>query len=737
MLGGFLFNCAHYNLAMPEDLLNGSVVRITYYNEENGYSVLRLRPDEEALSQDKEGLVTATGNLPEVVTGQYLQLRGTWVKHPKHGVQFQVEQLEQAMPATLDGIRRYLGSGLLKGVGPAFAERIVDHFGAETIEVLDKQPERLREVADIGPKRSKLILAAWDEQKQVREVMLFLHGHGVSTNLATKIHKQYGTRALEVVQRDPYQLARDIYGVGFKTADRIAQALGLPADHPTRLEAGLVYTIGEFTGEGHTYAPRAELLARAAELLGAAQAPIAAAIARLAEQKIVVVEEDAIYPAELHAAETGVAKLVHALANTKEDRFADMPFQKEGLTLLALDPNLTAAQQSAIAAAVRAPVSVVTGGPGTGKTTTMKALIAALEAGKKRYALVSPTGRAAKRLGQATDRPASTIHRLLGFTAQEGSKHNEGNPLKVDMLVVDEASMLDLQLAHALLKALSPGTHLLLVGDVDQLPSVGAGDVLREIIASGVATVTRLTLIFRQAEGSDIIANAHKINQGELPVSSKDVGGDFFLDSADSAEEAAKKVVQLVTERIPKRFHLDPHKDIQVLAPLYRGPAGVSVLNAALQAALNPPSALRVERSFFGQLLRSGDRVMQVKNNYEKGVFNGDIGRLTEIAIEAQTLTVDFEGRAVEYDWSEADELTLAYAVTVHKSQGSEFPAVVLPVLTQHFVMLQRNLLYTAVTRAAQLCVLVGNKKAISIAVKNNKVSQRWSGLAKRLKDGK
>lgn len=722
---------------MARDLLNGSVVRITYYNQENGYSVLRLRPDEEALSQDKEGLVTITGNLPEVVSGQYLQLRGEWVKHPKHGLQFQVEQLEQALPATLEGIRRYLGSGLLKGVGPAFAERIVDHFGTETIEVLDKQPERLREVADIGPKRSKLILAAWDEQKQVREVMLFLHGHGVSTNLATKIHKQYGARALEVVQRDPYQLARDIYGVGFKTADRIAQALGLPSDHPTRLEAGLVYTLDELAGEGHTYAPRAELLRRAAELLVTAQEPITEAIGRLAQQKLIVVEGDAVYPAELHAAETGVAKLLLALAEPEEDRFADMPFQKQGLTLLALDPNLTAAQQSAIAAAVRVPVSVVTGGPGTGKTTTMKALIAALESGKKRYALVSPTGRAAKRLGQATDRQASTIHRLLGFTAQEGSKHNESNPLKVDMLVVDEASMLDLQLAHALLKALSPGTHLLLVGDVDQLPSVGAGDVLREIIASGVAEVTRLTLIFRQAEGSHIIANAHAINQGEMPTSSKDIGGDFFVDAAQTAEEAAEKVVQLVTERIPKRFHLDPLKDIQVLAPIYRGPAGVSVLNAALQAALNPPGALKSERSFFGQLLRAGDRVMQVKNNYEKGVFNGDIGRLTEIAIEAQTLTVDFEGRAVEYDWSEADELTLAYAVTVHKSQGSEFPAVVLPMLTQHYVMLQRNLLYTAVTRAAQLCVLVGNKKAISIAIKNNKVSQRWSGLAKRLKDGK
>ncbi len=720
---------------MPQDLLSGSVVRVTYYNQENGYSVLRLRPDEEAYSQDSEGLVTATGNLPEVAPGEYLQLRGEWVKHPKHGVQFQVEQLEQTLPATLEGIRRYLGSGLLKGVGPTFAERIVDHFGTETIEVLDKHPERLREVADIGPKRSKLILSAWDEQKQVRAVMLFLHSHGVSTNLATKIYKQYGNRALEVVQRDPYQLARDIFGVGFKTADRIAQSLGLPADHPTRLEAGLVYTLEEFTGEGHTYAPRPELLTRAAELLGAPQESLAEAIQRLAAQKIIVVEGEAVYPADLHTAEVGVAQLLRALADAKEDNFADMPFEKQGLTLLTLDPNLTSHQQTAIAAAIRAPVSVITGGPGTGKTTAMKALIAALEAGKKRYALASPTGRAAKRLAQATDRPAGTIHRLLGFTPQEGSKYNEKNPLKIDLLVVDEASMLDLQLAHSLLKTLKPGTHLVLVGDVDQLPSVGAGDVLREIIASGVATVTRLMLIFRQAEGSQIIANAHAINQGQMPISSKEVGGDFFLDLAQTAEEASDKVVQLVTERIPKRFHLDPLKHIQVLAPMYRGPAGVSALNAALQAALNPASALKVERSFFGQLLRKGDRVMQVKNDYEKGVFNGDIGLLAEIASEAQTLTVDFEGRAVEYDWSEADELTLAYAVTVHKSQGSEFAAVVLPILTQHFVMLQRNLLYTAVTRAEQLCVLVGNKKAISIAVKNNKVAQRWSGLAKRLKE--
>lgn len=410
-----------------------------------------------------------------------------------------------------------------------------------------------------------------------------------------------------------------------------------------------------------------------------------------------------------------------------------MPLYRHGLGLLALDQRLSSVQQEAIVQALNNPVSVLTGGPGTGKTTTIKALIAALEADHKKYALASPTGRAAKRLAQASERTASTIHRLLGFSPQEGAKYNEDNPLPVDLVVIDEASMLDLQLTHSLLKALKPGTHLLFVGDVDQLPSVGAGDVLREVILSGVAAITRLQMIYRQGAESHIVSNAHLINQGEMPQTPK-VSEDFFLFPAKDADEAAKWVVELVTERIPKRFQLDPLKDIQVLGPLYRGPAGVSALNAELQQALNPASGLKSERSFFGQLLRSGDRVMQVRNDYDKNVFNGDIGLITEISNEQQTLTVDFEGRLVAYDWSEADELTLAYAVTVHKSQGSEFPVVVMPVLTQHYVMLQRNLLYTGVTRAKKLCVLVGNKKAIGIAVKNNKVAERWSGLAERLK---
>lgn len=725
------------------ELLSGSVVRVTYYSAENGYSVLRMRPEGEAPNRDTEGLVTITGNLPELTPGEFLQLRGEWARHPKFGMQFQVEQMEQSRPVTLEGIKRYLGSGLLKGIGPAYAERIVSHFGLETIEIIDKQPERLREVADIGPKRSQQILRAWEEQKQIRDVMIFLHGHGVSTNLATKIYKQYGDRSLHVVESDPYQLARDIYGVGFKTADRIAQSLGLPIDHPSRLEAGLVYTLNEINSDGHVYVPQAELVRRATELLGARSDLIEAAIQRLANQKQVVIEEGMalgstqkekhVYPASLHTAEVGVAGRLHALADTQESRLQDMPLFRNGLGLLALDQRLSSVQQDAIVQALNNTVCVLTGGPGTGKTTTIKALIDALERDHKKYALASPTGRAAKRLAQATEKPASTIHRLLGFTGKEGAKFNEDNPLKADLVVIDEASMLDLQLAHSLLKALKPGTHLLLVGDVDQLPSVGAGDVLREVISSGIAAVTRLQMIYRQAADSHIVSNAHLINQGELPLTPKQ-SEDFFLFPAKDAEETAKWVVELVTERIPKRFHFDPLKDIQVLGPMYRGPAGVSTLNAELQQALNPTSALKTERSFFGSLLRTGDRVMQVRNNYDKSVFNGDIGLLTEISNEEQTLAVDFESRLVTYDWSEADELILAYAVTVHKSQGSEFPVVVMPVLTQHYVMLQRNLLYTGVTRAKQLCVLVGSKKAIAIAVKNNKVAERWSGLAERLK---
>ena len=743
------------------DTLTGSVERVTFYNPENGYSVLRLRPERGQIpgagrGLSNEGLATITGNLPELVPGQYVSLRGRWVNHPKHGLQFEVEVCEHTLPATVAGIRRYLGSGLIRGIGPRLAERIVEHFGKQTLEVIETQPSRLREVPDIGPKRAGLIASAWEEQKQVKEIMLFLHSHGVSTNLAVKIYKQYGDEALHIVQTDPYRLARDIYGIGFKTADRIAQALGLSPEHPSRIEAGLVYVLNQATDDGHVYSPAKELAEQATGLLEVPAEHIPAALERLIKAERVHSEmlpldppgrasppglaeapgeysRQAIYLAPMYFSETGVAERLRALARALPSRLSDMP-----PAFVNLDPALSAEQQAAIRMALSHPLSVLTGGPGTGKTTAIKALITALEGGRKRYALASPTGRAAKRLAQATDRPASTIHRLLEPSPSEGFKRNAKNPLDLDLLVVDEASMLDLTLAYHLLKALKPGMHLLLVGDVDQLPSVGAGDVLRDLIAAahagGLAPVTRLGLIFRQAAGSHIITNAHRINRGEMPVFTSGTEGDFFLFSADTPEEAANWVEEVVSSRIPQKFGLHPRDQIQVLAPMYRGPAGVTALNERLQARLNPPEALKAEKKLFGQVFRVGDKLMQTQNNYDKEVYNGDIGYLFGIDPIEHSLTVDFEGRAVLYDWSDADQLVLAYAVSVHKAQGSEFPAVVIPLVPQHYLMLQRNLFYTAVTRARQLCVVVGSRRAIGIAVRNDRVTHRYSALDWRLR---
>jgi exodeoxyribonuclease V alpha subunit len=740
------------------ETLTGSVEHVTFYNPENGYTVLRLQPERgQAPGLDRDGMATVTGNLPELAPGEQLRLSGKWITHPKHGRQFQVEICEQIMPATVAGMRRYLGSGLIKGIGPKLAERIVTKFGADTLDVIENHPERLAEVADIGVKRSRLIAAAWDEQKQVKEIMIFLHGYGVSTNLAVKVYKQYGNQALAVVRSDPYRLARDIYGVGFKTADKIAQAMGLPVDHPSRIEAGVVYLLNQQTDDGHVYFPDRELAERASELLGVSRELIPPAIERLAQEdrirrdsvpvqaekrrqaNVTQVQESpsvygqiAVYLTPLYNGEVGVSERLRALAQAWPTRLSDLP-----PAFINLDADLSEEQLGAVRMALSHPVSILTGGPGTGKTTTIRALIAALETGHKRYALASPTGRAAKRLSQASGRPASTIHRLLGFSPGEGFKFNAGNPLAIDFLVVDEASMLDLLLANHLIKALQPGTHLLLVGDVDQLPSVGPGDVLRDVIASQIAPVTRLSVIFRQASTSFIITNAHRINQGQMPIFSSETEiVDFFLFPAETQEEAANWVTDVVCNRIPQRFGFHPRTEIQVLAPMYRGLAGVDGLNSRLQESLNPGGLMKPEKALFGTTFRPGDKLMQTQNNYEKEVYNGDIGVLYAINPVDHTLTVDFEGRAVTYDWSEADQLVLAYAVSVHKAQGSEFPVVVIPLVTQHYMMLQRNLLYTAVTRAKKLCVIVGSKRAIGIAIKNNKVTQRYTALDWRLAEG-
>ena len=727
------------------DTLSGSVERITYYNPENGYTVLRLRPENQKgihaipkTSLSFDGLATVVGNLPEVSPGEFLQLQGQWTRHPNHGSQFKAEVCEQSLPATLAGIQGYLGSGMIKGIGPKLAERIVGKFKEDTFNVIEQTPERLLEVSGIGMDRTERITKAWQEQKQVKEIMVFLHGHGVSTNLAVKIYKTYGDQSLEIVQKNPYQLERDIYGVGFKTADKIARALGLPVDHPSRIEAGIVFALNETINEGHVFVPRENLAQRAVELLEVPAELIPPALERLAQEDRIrtdmvplntkpsetgkpAIGEAAgmygsavIYLTPLYFGEKGVADHLKELANNSSaNRIMNGS--------LFVDEQLSEEQRSAIEMALTNPVSVLTGGPGTGKTTCLKALISALETQGVKYALASPTGRAAKRLSEATGKPARTIHRLLEFSPVEGFKHNDENPLDLDFLVVDEASMLDLLLTNNLLKAVRPGTRLLFVGDV-----------LRDLIDSRLVPVTRLSTIFRQAAHSKIITNAHLINQGKFPDFSKSEG-DFFLFPAEDAAAAADWIIQIVTERIPQKFGFDAVHDIQVMAPIYRGPAGVTVLNDRLQEKLNPPANNKPERRLFGTVFRLGDKVMQTQNNYDKDVYNGDIGFIQSMEVIEQNLTVNFDGRTVAFDWSQVDQLTLAYVISVHKAQGSEFPVVVMPIVTQHYTMLQRNLLYTAITRARSLCVLTGSRRAISMAVRNNKVANRFTALEWRL----
>jgi exodeoxyribonuclease V alpha subunit len=719
------------------DTLEGTVERITYFNPDNGYSVIRLKPARGA------DLVTLVGNLPELTPGEHVRLQGQWTSHSEYGRQFKVDKCEQTLPATVEGIRRYLGSGLIKGVGPKTAERIVQTFGAETLNVIDLQPDRLREVPDIGPKRYRLIRDAWDTQKHIKEVMVFLQGHGVSTGLAVKIYKQYGDESLNIVRTDPYQLARDIWGIGFRTADKIAQALGLPPDAPSRLEAGLAHALSEMADEGHVYVPQPELLQTATALLEVDAGLLPAALERLEGARRIQRDPllgepaPAVYLMPFYQAEVHVAGRLNTLLNAPVSRLADMAqldwpalfgsleAEKGGVTL---SPE----QRAAVQLALSHKVCVLTGGPGTGKTTTLRTLIQLLERRHHPVALASPTGRAAKRLSEATGRPAQTLHRLLGFGPEGGFQFNEQQRLPAHMVVVDEVSMLDLLLTNNLLKAIDPAAHLLLVGDVDQLPSVGAGNVLHDLVESGRVPVARLQTIFRQAAGSHIITNAHRVNHGQVPVFERE-SQDFFFFAEDEAEGAAQRVVEVVHERIPRRFGLDPLTDVQVLAPMHRGAAGVGNLNTQLQAALNPPMPAKAERQLGGRLFRAGDRLMQVRNNYQKEAFNGDIGRLAEVDTENQTMTVAFDGRPVLYEWSEADELVHAFAVSIHKAQGSEFPAVVVPLVSQHYMMLQRNLLYTAITRAKKLCVLVGSRKAIAIAVRNARVARRWTGLAQRL----
>ena len=739
-----------------QDALEGSVNNITFYNNENGYCVLKLHPSQLVMGTPG-GVVTVVGIMPEVQPGEYIKLEGTWQNNPKYGRQFKAEHLTRALPVSEAGMKRYLGSGLIKGVGPKTAEKIVDHFGIDTLSVLDGKDaaRRLREVESVGRYRANSIAEAWVEQREIADVMMFLQEYRVGTALALKIYRFYKAQDLspvQILQSDPYQLTRDILGVGFKTADRIAQNIGLDAHAPGRLQAALVHVLNEAAANGHVFVPAGALIEDAIELLELApehEAMVEPALDRLIRDGDMR-EDDlqnpfdpsmtlrAIYPPTAFHSERGVTQRVLELIHAPESAltaFRSMTDSTWAQFLRGIaDIALTGQQEMAVRTALTNKLTILTGGPGTGKTTTLRTVIAALDAHKHRYMLASPTGRAAKRLSQATGRPARTIHRMLGFNFSDGFVHNMENTLNTDFVVVDESSMLDIHLFYALMRALPPNAHLLLVGDVDQLPSVGAGDVLRDLIASDVCPVTRLDAIFRQEGGSQIISNAHRINQGELPVLTND-GDDFFFFGKEDPHEAAELLVDIVKKRIPQKFGYDSFDDVQVLSPMYRTPVGVDALNASLQENLNPPGR-PAERRIAGQLFRVGDKVLQTRNNYEKEVYNGDIGRIKSMDFNKQELHVVIEGETITYDWGEADQLTLAYACSVHRAQGSEYPVVVMPMLTQHYMMLQRNLLYTAITRARKLAVLVGTRKAVSIAVKNNQVAERWSGLEWRLQRG-
>lgn len=771
-----------------QDQISGSVERVTYYNAENGYSVIRLKPDNRGMlpfkyASGRDELITVVGNLPEVQPGEWLKLTGEWGNHAKHGRQFQAQFCEQSLPATTEGIKRYLGSGMIRGIGPVMAERIVNRFGAETLEVIDHEPERLLTVLGIGQKRVGQIAKAWEEQRAIKDVMIFLQSHGVSTTLATKIYKKYGDTSLAVVQNTPYQMVRDIHGIGFKTADKIAQALGLAADDPARIEAGIAYTLNRMAEEGHVYMPQEELEPEAAQILGVEAGKITAVIDALEtsdfikretiqyvvdpnplsvnREKIMeyesrntaheIKEERAVYLTPFYYSEIGVTQRVKRMIEHPTSRLAVIGNRlsvigepigarqvgNNSATVTNSSPpasplQLSPQQMEAVATAVTHKVTILTGGPGTGKTTCLRALLDLLDGHKLSYVLASPTGRAAKRLAEATGREAKTVHRLLEFNPREGYGRSEENPINADMIIIDEASMLDLVLANNLLKAIGPDSHLLLVGDIDQLPSVGAGDVLADLIDSGVTAVIRLQTIFRQAANSLIIRNAHHINQGQMPETPKEAQ-DFFLFVVEEADKAAEMLVEVVQKRAPLKFGFDPLDDMQVLAPMYNGAVGVHNLNLLLQASLNPPSGHKPERKLGGRLFRVGDKVMQTVNNYDKSIYNGDIGRIAAMDIINQTLTVSIDGAPVVYDFLEADELVHAYAISVHKSQGAEYPCVVMPMHTQHYLMLQRNLLYTAVTRAKKVVILIGTRKAIHIAVQNNKVTQRHTALDWRL----
>ena len=741
-------------LPHSQSVLEGVLERITYANEETGYTIARV-----ATERTGPDLLTVVGPLLGAQVGESLRLTGRWSSHPKYGKQFQADSFTTVLPATIQGIRRYLGSGLIKGIGPMMAERMVAHFGVEILTIIEEQPGRLVEVHGLGPKRTRRIAEAWEQQKAIKEVMVFLSEVGVSTSIAARIYKRYAEDSISVVRSEPYRLASEVWGIGFKTADTIAQAVGIPHDSPERIKAGLQYTLSQAADNGHCYLPEPDLIRDAAKILEIDQRWIDPCLDELAAEEGVVREPvparadvssgsvAAVYLVPFHRAERSLAAGIGHLLNAGQERlpaFAAVDWQKAlGWLRNRTGQDLAAGQQEAVKLALTNKVAVLTGGPGCGKSFTIRSVVELATAKKASLVLVAPTGRAAKRLAELTGHEASTVHRLLELQPGGDPRYDRDHPLDADVVVVDECSMMDVILANKLIKAVPEGAHLLLVGDVDQLPSVGAGEVLRDLLTANTIPRVRLTQIFRQAQQSGVVLNAHRINHGQPPQ----LTGyrDFYWFTCDPpaesglhpAEETAKLVVDIVARRIPAKFALDPVRDVQVLTPMHRGPAGAGTLNGLLQDALTPERDGTPEKRYGDRVFRVGDKVIQLRNDYTKGkagVFNGTVGTVIGMSLQEQTLAVlTDEDEQIDYDFAELDELAHAYAITIHRSQGSEYPAVVVPLTTSSWMMLQRNLLYTGVTRAKQLIVLVGSRRALAQAVRTPGAGRRHTALTHRL----
>lgn len=720
----------------PEDALSGLIERVTFHNPENGFCVLKVKV------KNHRDLICVVGTLAAVAPGEWITAQGTWEREREHGLQMKARLLKTQPPTSLEGIEKYLGSGLIKGIGPVYATKLVKKFGEKVFEIIEHQSKRLQEVEGIGAERRKSIKEAWAQQKIVRDIMLFLHAHGLSTNRAARIYKIYGDQAIEIIRANPYTLARDIHGIGFHSADAVALKLGFEPDSLLRARGAIDHLLTEATGEGHCALPRQELLQAAARLLEVDESIVITALERHLHDARVVTEKilgkELVFLPHLRTAEEIIARRLRQLAQASApEPFIDpekaIPWveQKTGRTL-------SPSQRLALTKALQHRLIVITGGPGVGKTTLIQSLLLILRAKKLRVLLAAPTGRAAQRLAEATGLEAKTLHRLLEFLpATNGFARNVDNPLEADAVIIDEMSMVDVPLMSRLLLAHPPNARLILVGDADQLPSVGPGLVLPDLIRSKLAEVVSLTEIFRQVGGSQIVQAAHAINQGKLPeLTPEKENSDFFFVEREDPEQTMSTLLAMVGERIPKRWKVDPIDHIQVLAPMHRGSLGVHELNLRLQETLNPPGENRVEYRAYGLLFREGDKILQTTNNYDKEVFNGDIGRILKIDITEKTVLIRFDQRKVSYEFSQLDELTLAYAITIHKSQGSEFPIVVMPLAMQHYLLLQRNLLYTGITRGRKLVLLIGHTRAFTTATHNASTRYRYGGLSYRLAMG-